>query len=72
MDIRVGVVGSTGLVGKEIVKCIEEILGEKVKIFCFASSKSAGEVLLTEKKMYKVKELKEILQTTNEKENHSK
>lgn len=59
MDIKVGVVGSTGLVGNEIIKCLEELKNEKIKIFCYASSKSNGEIIQTDRYMYKVEELKE-------------
>ena len=59
MDIKVGVVGSTGLVGNEIIKCLEELKNNKIKIFCYASSKSNGEIIQTDRNMYKVEELKE-------------
>ena len=52
MDIKVGVIGSTGLVGNEIIKCIEELKNNKIKIFCFASSKSSGEIIQTDRDMY--------------------
>ena len=59
MDINVGVVGATGLVGCEIIKCIEELKNNRINIFCFASSKSAGEIIQTDRAMYKVEELQE-------------
>jgi len=60
MNINVGVVGSTGLVGHEIIKCLEELKDERIKIYCYASSKSAKEVILTDRNMYKVEELNEF------------
>ena len=59
MNINVGVVGATGLVGYEIVKCLEELKNEKIKIYCYASSKSNGEIIQTDREMYTVEELKE-------------
>ena len=59
MDVNVGIVGSTGLVGYEIIKCIEELKDSRINIFCFASSKSAGEIIQTDRAMYKVEELQE-------------
>ena len=59
MDINVGVIGATGLVGNEIIKCLEELRNDKIKIFCYASSKSNGEIIQTDRDMYKVEELKE-------------
>lgn len=59
MDIKVGVIGSTGLVGNEIIKCLEELKNNKLKIFCYASSKSSGEIIQTDRNIYKVEELKD-------------
>lgn len=59
MYIKVGVIGSTGLVGNEVIKCLEELNKDKIKIFCYASSKSNGEIIQTDREMYKVEELKE-------------
>jgi len=60
MDINVGVIGSTGLVGYEIIKCIEELYNDKIKILCFASSRSNGEIIQTDRNTYKVEELNEF------------
>lgn len=59
MNINVGVVGSTGLVGREIIKCLEELKDERIKIFCYASRKSSKEVIVTDNEIYTVEELKE-------------
>ena len=59
MDINVGVVGATGLVGQEIIKCLEELNGNNINIYCYASFKSAGEIIQTDRAMYRVEELNE-------------
>lgn len=59
MDMNVGIVGATGLVGKEMIKCVEDLKDERINIFCYASSKSEGQFIKTEKGIYKVEELTE-------------
>ena len=59
MDINVGVVGATGLVGLEMVKCLEELNNPSINIFCYASSRSKGKAINTSKASYKVEELTE-------------
>lgn len=57
--INVGVIGATGLVGREIIKCLEELNDNRINVYAYASSKSIGEIINTEKKNYKVEELNE-------------
>ncbi len=59
MDINVGVVGATGLVGLEMIKCLEELNNPSINIFCYASSRSKGKAINTSKASYKVEELTE-------------
>lgn len=59
MDINVGVVGATGLVGLEMIKCLEELNNPNINIFCYASSRSKGKAINTSKASYKVEELTE-------------
>lgn len=59
MDINVGVVGATGLVGLEMIKCLEELNDNRINIFCYASSKSKGTIINTNNASYKVEELNE-------------
>lgn len=59
MDINVGVVGASGLVGIEMIKCIEELKDKRINVFCYASKKSEGTILQTDRALYKVEELKE-------------
>lgn len=59
MDINVGVIGSTGLVGIEIIKCLEELNNPRINIFCYASFNSKDKVIRTDKASYKVEELTE-------------
>ena len=58
-NINIGVVGATGLVGQEIIKCLEEVKNSRINIFAFASNKSKGEVLYTENGKYEIEELRE-------------
>ncbi len=58
-NINIGVVGATGLVGQEIIKCLEELKYSRINIFAFASNKSKGEVLYTENGKYEIEELRE-------------
>lgn len=55
--IRVGVVGATGLVGNEMIKCLEDLNNENIEIVALASSRSKGETIYTEKGKYIVEEL---------------
>lgn len=59
MDINVGVVGATGLVGLEMIKCLEELNDSRINIFCYASSKSKDTIINTNNSSYKVEELNE-------------
>lgn len=61
MDINVGVIGSTGLVGQEMIKCLEKLNDVRINIFCYASSDSDGKVIHTDKAIYKVEKLEETI-----------
>ncbi len=54
-----GVVGATGLVGIEMIKCLEELNNPNINIFCYASSRSKDKIINTSKASYKVEELTE-------------
>ena len=59
MDINIGIVGASGLVGQEMIKCIEELNDKRINIFCYASKKSEGIIIQTDRSLYKVEELNE-------------
>ena len=58
-NINVGVVGASGLVGKEIIRCLEELKDERINIFTYGSSKSDGKIIYSEESMYKIEVLNE-------------
>ncbi len=58
-DINVGVVGANGLVGYEMIKCLEELNDDRINIFTYASSISEGETIVTNKTKYKIEKLTE-------------
>ena len=57
--MNIAIVGSTGLVGREIINLCEEFLPKDTNYTLFASSKSAGKKLKVNGKDYEVKELSE-------------
>lgn len=58
-QVNVGLVGATGLVGKEILKVLNERDFVVNSLRLWASEKSAGETVLFQDKNYKVEELKD-------------
>ncbi len=57
--MKIAIVGITGLVGEEMLKCITNIGIKYDELYFFASSKSAGKMINYNKKDYIIKEVKE-------------
>lgn len=57
--INLAVVGATGMVGRTFLKVLEERDFPYENLYCFASKKSAGEVVTVKGKSYTVQELTE-------------
>jgi aspartate semialdehyde dehydrogenase (EC 1.2.1.11) len=57
--INLAVVGATGMVGRTFLKVLEDRDFPFEKLFCFASKKSAGEIVVCKGKEYVVEELTE-------------
>ena len=58
-QVNVGIVGATGLVGKELLKVLEERDLSISTLRLWASEKSAGSTVVFDEQNYKVEELKE-------------
>lgn len=56
---KVAIVGATGVVGRTILKVLEEENINNIEYILFASKKSAGQKIMFMNKYYKIKELKE-------------
>ena len=57
--VKVGISGATGMVGKNILKVLEERNFPVSELYLFASERSSGEKIPFKGKDYRVEELKE-------------
>ena len=56
--MRIAIIGATGMVGREILKIIENKgINKNNELFLYASSKSSGKEICVGEKLYKVSEL---------------
>lgn len=58
--MKLAVVGATGLVGKEVLKVLQERHIEFSELYLVASSKSAGQTLLVKDKEYPIKSIEAV------------
>lgn len=61
MDINVGIVGASSLIGVEIIKCIEELNDKRINIFCYSSNSNDEIIVQTDRSIYKIEELNEYI-----------
>jgi aspartate-semialdehyde dehydrogenase len=56
--MRIAIVGITGLVGEEMLKCITDLCIKYTELYFFASRKSAGKIIIYNNKNYIINEVK--------------